>query len=458
MNKHYHLIGIGGIGMSGIAQLLLGRGFTVSGSDLKENKVSDELKRRGARIFLGHSALNIKGADAVIYSSAIKEDNPELKEARKRNILLQQRAEALAGLMQDKTVISVTGSHGKTTTSSLISYLLLEAGLNPTIAVGGILRNIDSNACWGGGEFFVAEADESDGSFLCYRPDYSIITNIDYEHLDYYQNFENEVQAFRKFINQTKKGGSVFGSSDDPVVKKLLDEYQGKHILFGLKKDADIYPANITISSLSSQFDCFYQGKLVQRFGLALGGLHNISNSLAVIGLGLELGLDPEVIKRALGGYQGSRRRLEVKFKSSDYLVIDDYAHHPTEIKATLTAIKELKAKRVIAVFQPHRYSRTQLLMDEFTRSFNLADYLVLTDIYPAGEKPIAGVNGRTFYARIKESNPAKEVHFLAKQDILNHILEIIKPGDLVIILGAGDIVRTSDELAERIKRQVQVF
>jgi UDP-N-acetylmuramate--alanine ligase len=457
MSQHYHLIGIGGIGMSGIAQLLLGRGFTVSGSDLKENRVTDELKRLGARIFLGHDAANIKGADAIIYSSAIKEDNPELRQAKKDNISLKKRAEALAELMQEKTVITVTGSHGKTTTSSLISYLLLEAGLNPTIAIGGILRNIDSNACLGDGKFFVAEADESDGSFLCYRADYSIITNIDYEHLDYYRNFQNQVEAFDKFIHQTKKDGCIFGCSDDPTVKKLLDEYQGKHILFGLKSGADIYPANITLSSLSSQFDCCYQGKLMLGFQLALGGLHNISNSLAVIGLGLELGLDLELIKRALSNYQGSLRRLEIKFKSSDYLIIDDYAHHPTEIRATLAAIKELKAKRVIVVFQPHRYTRTQLLMDEFTRSFNLADYLILTDIYPASEKPIAGVTARALCEKIQEANPHKEVRFLPQQDIVDHVLEIIKPGDLVIILGAGDIVKTSDELAERIKRQVQV-
>jgi len=438
--------------MSGIARLLLGRGFTVSGSDLKENRVTQELKRLGARIFLGHNALNINGADAIIYSSAIKEDNPEVIEAKKNNIPLKKRALGLAELMQDKTVITVTGSHGKTTTSSLISYLLLEAGLQPTIAVGGILRNIDSNAYLGDGKFFVAEADESDGSFLYYYPDYSIITNIDREHLDYYQSFEKEIAAFSEFINQTKKNGCILGCSDDPVLKKLLDHYQGRHISFGLKKDADVYPANITMSILSSEFDCFYQGKFVQRFRLALGGLHNISNSLAVIGLGLELNLKLECIRKSLSSYQGSERRLEVKFQNSDFLVIDDYAHHPTEIKATLAAVRELKAKRVIAVFQPHRYSRTQLLWDDFAHSFDLVDYLVVTDIYPASEKPLLGISGEALCRKIKENKPGGETYFLAKEEITEHLLRIKQPGDLVIMLGAGDIVKTCDELVNKIK------
>ncbi len=443
--------------MSGIANLLLRRGFNVSGSDLKESRVTAELQRLGAKIFFGHSPANIKGADVVVYSSAIKEDNPEIREAKKSNIPLKKRAEALAELMRDKTVITVTGSHGKTTTSSLVSCLLLEAGLKPTIAVGGIFRNIDSNASLGEGKFFVAEADESDGSFLYYHPDYSIITNIDYEHLDYYRSFKNEAEAFRKFIYQTKKGGCVFACSDDPALKGLLAGYEGRHIFFGLEEGADIYPANIALRALSSQFDCFKQGKFVERFELALGGLHNISNSLAVIGLGLELGLEPGLIKKALGGYQGSRRRLEVKFSSPDYLLIDDYAHHPTEIRATLAAVRELKPDRIIAVFQPHRYTRTKLLWDKFAGSFDSADYLVLTDIYPAGEKPIAGIDAKGLGAKIKQSSPDKAVHFLAKEEIVGHILNIIKPGDLVIILGAGDIVKSCDELAERIKRQVQV-
>ncbi len=452
MNRHHHLIGIGGIGMSGIAQLLLRQGFKVSGSDLKENKITDGLKELGADIFIGHNPLNIKDADLIVYSSAIGEDNPEIKEAKKQGIPLIKRAEALARLMKDETVITVTGSHGKTTTASLISYLLLEAGLSPTVAVGGVLRNIDTNACLGDGHFFVAEADESDGSFLYYRPKYSIITNIDYEHLDYYKDFRNEIAAFREFINNTKENGCVFASSDDINLKGILKNYKNKYVLFGLKAGADVYPKNIRIKGLSSEFDCFYKNKFINRFYLALGGRHNISNALSVIALGLELGIDLKFIKDTLKHYKGAKRRLEIKFDKDDYLLIDDYAHHPTEIKATLSALKSLKFSRLIAVFQPHRYTRTKLLSEEFGKSFDLADYIIVTDIYPAGERPLKGVSARLIYDKIKARLPDRQIYFLAKEEIAGHILKIIKPHDLLITLGAGDIVKICDELVEEFK------
>jgi len=455
MVKHAHLIGIGGIGMSGIAQLLLRRGIKVSGSDLKESKITEELKGLGADIFLGHDALNIKGADLVVYSSAIKDDNPEMRQARMQGIALIKRAQALASLMRDEDefVITVTGSHGKTTTASLISYLLLEAGLYPTIAVGGILRNIDTNAYLGNGKFFVAEADESDGSFLYYRPTYSVITNIDYEHLDYYKEFNNAMKAFKEFLTKTKEKGCVFACSDDINLKGILRDYKGRYVLFGLKGDADIYPKNIKLDGLTSEFDCFYKNKLIDRFHLALGGEHNISNALSVIALGIELNLDLGVIKKSLADYKGARRRLEIKFKDKSYLVIDDYAHHPTEIKATLAAIRNLKFNRLVAVFQPHRYTRTKLLLEEFGRCFDLADYVIITDIYPAGEAPLEGVSGRLIYDRIKEHAPDKQTRFLPKEEVAAHILEYVRPNDLVVTLGAGDIVKICDELVEKFKR-----
>ena len=438
--------------MSGIAQLLLRQGFKVSGSDLKENKITDGLKKLGADIFIGHNPLNIKGADLIVYSSAIGEENPEIKEAKKQGIPLIKRAEALARLMKDETVITVTGSHGKTTTASLVSYLLLEAGFSPTVAVGGVLRNIDTNACLGDGMFFVAEADESDGSFLYYRPKYSIITNIDYEHLDYYKDFRNEIAAFREFINNTKENGCVFASSDDINLKGILKNYKNKYVLFGLKAGAHIYPKNIQIKGLSSEFDCFYKNKFINRFYLALGGRHNISNALSVIALGLELGIDLKFIKDTLKHYKGAKRRLEIKFDKDDYLLIDDYAHHPTEIKATLVALKSLKFNRLIAVFQPHRYTRTKLLSGEFGKSFDLADYIIVTDIYPAGEQPLKGVSARLIYDKIKERLPDRQIYFLPKEEIAAHILKIIKPHDLLITLGAGDIVKICDELVEKFK------
>jgi len=453
-DKHYHLIGIGGIGMSGIAQLLLKRGMKVTGSDIKKNKILTELKTLGAEVFIGHNPANIKGADTVIYSSAIREDNPEIREAKRQGICLVRRAEALAGLMEEEMVITVAGSHGKTTTASLAAYLLLEAGFSPTIAVGGILRNIDTNAYLGDGNFFVAEADESDGSFLHYHPKYSIITNIDYEHLDYYKEFKNAVCAFGGFLNNTRDDGCAFICSDDTNLKDIIKGYKNKYLLFGLNEDADIYPENIRINGLSSEFDCFYQNKLIDRFYLALGGEHNISNALSVIALGLELGIDLAVIKDTLASYKGARRRLEIKFSNKDYLLVDDYAHHPTEIRATLSALRSLKSARLVVIFQPHRYTRTKLLLDEFARSFDLADQVIITDIYAAGEDPIAGVNAGIICEKIKERLPDKQVYFLPRKEITKYILENIRPHDLAVTLGAGDIVRTCDELVEGLKRK----
>ncbi|MDD5130094.1 MAG: UDP-N-acetylmuramate--L-alanine ligase [Candidatus Omnitrophica bacterium] len=452
MKKYYHFIGIGGIGMSGIAHLMLESGFRVSGSDLKGNLITQKLAGLGAKIFSGHSAQNVSDQDVVVYSSAITQDNPEVSQAKLLGIPLIKRAEALAQLMQEKTAITVAGSHGKTTTTSLISYLLMQAGLCPTVAIGGILNNIQANACLGNGQFFVAEADESDGSFLSYAPKYSIITNIDQEHLDYYHNFTNELKAFKLFIKRTLTGGCVFACADDPNLLHLMRDYEGKCILFGLDSPADIYAKNIVFDGLVSDFDCYFKDKLVGRFHLALGGRHNISNSLAVIGLALELGIDIKHIRSSLEGYKGAGRRLEAKFRSDKYLVIDDYAHHPSEIKATLAAIANLKAKRRIVVFQPHRYSRTQLLLDDFSKAFRQADYLIVTDIYAASEKPTPGVDALGLVNKIKEVDPAKQVLYLPKDQILPHILGMLRDGDLVITLGAGDIVKVSDALAQELK------
>ena len=454
MNKHIHFIGIGGIGMSGIALILLRKGSKVSGSDLKENKTTADLIGAGARVFIGHDPSNINGADVVVYSSAIKEDNPEIIEARRQGIPVVKRAQALAELMKDKQVVTITGSHGKTTTTSLVSFLLSEAGLEPTAAIGGILKNTDTNTYFGGGKFFVAEADESDGSFLYYNPRYSIITNIDYEHLDYYKNFENELDAFAKFITKTQDDGCLFCCGDDVNLKGILAAYKGKRVLFGLGGDSDIHPENINIDGLSSQFDCIYNTKHVGRFSLSLAGLHNISNALSVIALGLELGIDTKIIKKALAGYKGSGRRMEIKFRDNNYLVIDDYAHHPTEVKATLKAVRSVKPGRLIVVFQPHRYTRTMLLMEEFGKSFDQADYIIVTDIYAASEPPIDGVSGRCIYDKLKEYAPQKEAAFLHKQDLVPHILKLLRPDDLLITLGAGDIVKTCDELVEKLKGQ----
>ena len=451
MNKQVHLIGIGGIGMSAIAYLLLKKGVRVSGSDVRASRITDELKKAGANIFMGHKALNVNGSDVVIYSSAIKENNPEYIRAKESGVILMKRAQALAELMQDRIVIAVAGSHGKTTTSSLCSLMLIDAGLRPTVAVGGILKNIDANAYSGDGDYFVAEADESDGTFLYYKPTYSIITNIDQEHLDYYGDFNREVKAFEDFINNTLDQGCVFYCADDPVLRELLKKSNKRKLMFGLKDYADIYPVNIKTQGLRSEFDVFYRNKFVDTFKLSLGGEHNISNALSVIALGLELGVDINSVKNTLLNFKGAGRRLEIKFNNDDIMVVDDYAHHPTEIRASLQALKNLGRKRIIAVFQPHRYSRTKILLEEFASCFAQADYLILTDIYSAGEPEIPGVNTRLLFERVKEYAVSKKVVYLPKEEIIDHILKIRQPQDLVVTLGAGDIVKISDELAKRV-------
>ena len=440
--------------MSAIAHLLLSKGERVSGSDLKENRITHALAQKGARIFIGHHTQNLIDADTVVYSSAIKEDNPELAAARAQGKRVLQRAQALAELMEGKVAITVTGSHGKTTTSSLTAHLLREAGFSPSLAIGGIFKNLGLNASQGKGGFFVAEADESDGSFLYYRPRYSIITNIDREHLDYYGTFENALEAYRTFMGQTQDSGCLFCCRDDPNIMRLLKGVKARHVLFGLHDDADIYPARIEFTGLSSDFDCMYRDKLLARFRLALGGLHNISNALSVAALGLELGIGVETIASVFASYQGAGRRLDVKFRSPEVTVIDDYAHHPTEIKATLAAVRLMRPRRLIAVFQPHRYSRTKLLLDEFGQSFAGADRVVVTDIYPAGEAPLPGVTAQALAEAIKRHFPDTPVDCLAKEAVADAIVALIEPGDCAVMLGAGDITRISDAVAERLKKQ----
>lgn len=441
--------------MSGIAQLLIARGGTVSGSDVKENAMTQLLARQGARISIGHGAGNIQDADYVVYSSAVKEDNPEIQEARRRGIPVMQRAEALARLMRDKKVICVTGSHGKTTTTSLVSHMLLEARLSPTVAIGGNLKNINANALIGEGDFFCAEADESDGSFLHYSPLYSIITNIDREHLDHYKTFDAVIAAYAAFMEKTRPGGCLFCCGDDENLVRLCRSHQGRRVLFGLNAACDISARNIRIEGLSSVFDCVCGGRPAGTFRLSAGGLHNISNALSVIALGDELQIDRAVITRALETYKGAGRRLDVKWHNRDLMVIDDYAHHPTEIKATLAAVRHLPCKRLIAVFQPHRYSRTRLLLDDFASCFDAADLVVLTDIYPASEQPIPGVTSECVRDAIRKHAPGKQVEVIPKNGLTKHVRRILGPGDIVLMLGAGDITRISDELAAELSDSV---
>lgn len=445
--KHFHFIGIGGIGMSGIAGLLMACGHTVSGSDLKENHLTQELRAQGARIFVGHDARHIEGQPIVVYSSAIKQDNPEMQEAARRKLTVIKRAQALALLMEDKCVITVAGSHGKTTTTSLLGHVLIESGISPTVVIGGVLRNIGTNACIGESAYCLAEADESDGSFLCYRPTHSIITNIDYEHLDYYGSFDAQVAAFGDYISRTDPRGSLVICADDEHLCALSRRYSGQVITYGLRAPARLQARSVEIKGLRSSFDCFYDGARIGRFELALGGEHNVSNALAVIAAAVQLGIPLETVKPSLLSYQGARRRLEIKWSGQQYTFIDDYAHHPTEIRATLAALRAVSAGRRMIIFQPHRYSRTQLLLDKFAHCFDHADYLVITDIYSAGEAPIEGITAEVLWRAVKMSMPDKEVVYVPRADVSGYVCRHLVPGDLVVTMGAGDIVNIHHEI-----------
>ena len=446
-----HLIGIGGIGMSGIAQIIQATGCRVSGSDLKPSQLIGKLENSGIKIFIGHSPSNIKDVDLVVCSSAIKRDNPELVVAYSRGIPVVSRAEALAVLANQKKTIAVSGAHGKTTTASLISHILVECDLAPTVCVGGEIFSLNGNVFLGDSRYFVLEADESDGSFLSLNPLYPVITNIDREHLDYYRNLEHITETFRQFLSNTKEEGCLFFCLDDPRLLKIVRSLDKRLFSFGLSPQAQIFAKDIEIQSNLNRFSCVYKGENLGEMVLKIPGRHNICNALAAVAVALELGLDFNSVQRALGTYRGVRRRLELKLKENDVLVFDDYAHHPTEIRATLEALKGFKHKRMLVVFQPHRYTRTKFLIDDFGSCFQGAGHLIVTDIYPAGEPPIEGVSAKNICQKAREAQ-VENVRFLPKKDILKHLLREIKSGDLVAIIGAGDIGSIADALAERLK------
>jgi UDP-N-acetylmuramate--alanine ligase len=454
--KHIHLVGIGGVGMSAIATLLIKEGFTVSGSDVKENQIIRGLKQAGANVFIGHDKKNVvQTVDTLVYSSAIRQDNPELVEAANRRLDIFRRAQMLYRLMQGKKTITVTGAHGKTTTASLIAFILYQAGLKPTAAIGGLIRNFAINAWLGEGDYFVAEADESDGSFLNYRPKFSVITNIDKEHLDYYGNFKELLNAFSKFMERLEDSGLLIVNSSDNNLLKLAKKSGKRFITFGFDRRADIRAEDIKILATGSEFNCFLKGEKLGSVICPLLGEHNILNCLAAIMLALELNIDFKIIKEAIRGFQGTKRRQEIKLDKPNLLVFDDYAHHPTEIMATLKAIKDSSVspqrKKIIAVFQPHRYSRTKLLLREFSRAFAAVDHLIIMDIYAASEEPIKGIDAQLLYRKIKKIKK-NGVYYLSRPEIVQHILNNLSGNDVVVFLGAGDITKLSDEFSERAK------
>ncbi len=447
--RHIHFVGIGGSGMSGIAEVLLNLGFTVSGSDIKENNAVINLRNKGAKIYIGHSEDNIKGADVVVYSSAVNETNPEIKAAKKMNIPVIPRGEMLAELMRFKYGIAIGGSHGKTTTTSMVGSILGKTGYDPTVVIGGKLEAYGSNAKLGRGDFLVAEADESDGSFLKLSPTIVSINNIDLEHLGYYKNLDEIKMAFIEFANKVPFYGAVAVNIDDDNAKSILPSIEKKVIKFGIKdKKADIYAHDLKLKKGTYQFK-------VNDFGeihLSIPGRHNVYNALAAISIANELGIPFCVIKETLENFRNANRRFEIKFDGK-VKIIDDYAHHPTEIKATISAARDkYKNSRIITVFQPHRYSRFSSLFDKFLESFDKSDIVIVTDIYSAGEKPIENISAENLVKKLKEKG--KETHFAKYlSDAENMIKEIVNDEDVILVLGAGNITQVAKNLADYFKQ-----
>ena len=452
--KHIHLVGIGGIGMSGIAELLLNLDYFISGSDLRKTEVTEHLSDLGGKIFLGHRPQNINGADVVVFSSAVKGDNQEIVEARERSIPVIPRAEMLAELMRLKYGIAVAGSHGKTTTTSMIASILTKGGFDPTVVIGGRL-NIwgGSNARLGRSDFLVAEADESDGSFLALSPSIAVVSNIDYEHIDFYRSMNNLRKTFIDFINKIPFYGRAILCVDDKEVQGLIPKLTKSYLTYGLNPQSDIRASGISKEGLNTTFDVIFKNRLAGNVAISIPGEHNILNALAAVGVGLELDIDFKYIMEGLKNPGGLKRRLEIKDEKGGILFLDDYGHHPTEILATLSAAKECwPDRRLIVVFQPHRFTRTRDLYDKFVISFNQADFLIITPLYGAGEEPIPGVDSRTLYQGIRNHGHRAVVYCDSTEDTISEVLDQIRTGDIVLTLGAGDIHLVGSDLLKRVE------
>ncbi|MFO7569948.1 MAG: UDP-N-acetylmuramate--L-alanine ligase [Smithellaceae bacterium] len=452
--KRIHFVGIGGIGMSGIAEVLINLGYAVSGSDVQISDTSLRLQRLGAQVAQGHAAENISGTDVVVTSTAVKADNPEVVEAHVRNIPVIPRAEMLAELLKMKFSVAVSGSHGKTTTTSMVSTILAQGGLDPTMVIGGKLASIGSNARLGDGDIIVAEADESDGSFLKLSPTIAVITNIDREHLDYYPGIDEIKEAFLKFANIVPFYGCTVMCVDNPYVQQIAGSVKRRTITYGIDHPADYTARDIRFIQDKTVYTLLHQGRSLGDIELCVPGLFNVYNSMAAAAVGRELSLDMETIADGLIHYTGVQRRLELKGNVCGITVVDDYGHHPTEIIATLAAARQKWKGRLVVVFQPHRYTRTKALFDEFTRSFGDADLLILNDIYPASEAPIPGINAAALWAAIREGGHPCVEYIAQAQSTVDYLRENIQPGDTVITLGAGSVYKIGESLLDELSAQ----
>ena len=452
--KHrIHFIGIGGIGMSGIAEVLLNLGYVVTGSDLQESEATRRLRSLGAQVFIGHQETNLSGDPSVaVISTAVKYSNPEVLEARRRQIPVIPRAEMLAELMRMKFGIAVAGSHGKTTTTSMVAAVLSAAGLDPTMVIGGRLHMLGSNAKMGQGEILVAEADESDGSFLLLTPTIAVVTNVDREHMDFHQSMERLSESFLAFINKVPFYGLAVLCLDDTNVRGLLPKVRKRFTTYGLSSEAEFSAQDLELKPAGAEFTVLRGGKALGKLRLHLPGRHSATNALAAVAVAHELEIPFSHVAEALTGFTGIHRRFEIKGEPKGVLVIDDYGHHPAEIRATVGAVRDSWKRPLTVIFQPHRYSRTRDLFEDFLAAFEGVDRLVLTEIYPAGEDPIAGISGETLYQAIKRKGHL-EIEFVADRgEIANQLAGKLRAGDIVLTLGAGDIYKVADALVEALK------
>jgi UDP-N-acetylmuramate--alanine ligase len=444
---HIHFVGIGGIGMSGIAELLLNLDYKVSGSDLKASDITANLKTLGGIVFVGHHADHISDADVVVTSSAVGHDNPEVLAAKQASIPVIPRAEMLAELMRLKFSIAVAGAHGKTTTTSIVASVLAQGGLDPTVVIGGKLKSVGTNAVLGQGDFIVAEADESDGSFLKYSPTIAVVTNIDREHLDFYQDLDAIKSVFLDFIDRIPFYGLAVLCLDNESIQDLIPEIKKRYTTYGMSAQADFQIKDVEFEKRRSRFSIYKEGQKLGNITLNLPGIHNVYNATASIAVGIELDVPFAAIQTALETLEGVQRRLEVKGEVNGITVVDDYGHHPTEIKITLEAVEKCwPDSRKVVVFQPHRYSRTQALFDDFTRSFYQSDVLLVLPIYAAGEKRIEGLSSQDLCEGIKAHGHKEVFCATDMKKALAYLKKNLKPGDMLLTLGAGDVWKVGEQ------------
>ncbi len=457
--QHIHLVGIGGSGMSGIAEVLLTMGYKITGSDLQESETVRRLRELGGAVFIGHHESNVGEAQVVVMSSAVALSNPEVVVAKARGIPVIPRAEMLAELMRLKFGIAIAGAHGKTTTTSMVASVLAQAGLDPTIVIGGKVNALGSHARLGRGDVLVAEADESDGSFLKLSPTIVAVTNLDREHLDYYKTIEHLEAGFLEFINRVPFYGLAVLCTDDDRLRAMLPKVTKRTQTFGLCEQTeagapDFWATDVVLRQWESNFRAFFRGKSLGPFRLSMPGIHNVSNALAAIAIGLELDVPVDLVRKGLASFAGVERRFQLRGEQRGIMVVDDYGHHPSEIRATLAAAKQGWDRRVVVLFQPHRYTRTRDLLEEFAAAFHQADQLFVTEIYPASEAPIPGVTGARLVDAIRAAGHPEVTWAPRKEALVEQVLPALQAGDMVLTLGAGDIWKTGVDLLQRLAEE----